>query len=404
MAMIFNSLIFGNIDSADYGIYITGEAVYNAPERAVEMVTVPGRNGALALDQGRWENIEVSYPAGCFGADQSDFASKISDFRNAVCSQLGYQRLTDTYNPNEYRLGVYASGLDVKPASMNRAGEFTISFDCKPQRFLTSGETEETVSDGETLTNPTQYEAKPLLMVEGPGTIQFNGFSIVIEAVTLGNIVLVPSKQLERSITFDNSLVNPGDAITLQSLKAPVYHSFNNLVSGAWSLGTSTDKTNADCAGFNVYVGWDGLDAYASFDISKISFVAGTAGNIVANCEVYATVGGTSYQNIHRLKVSYDGIDTISITWAIDSGTYSDYIAGTFGETRAISSVSALGHPTYIDCDLGECYMIKNDNIVSLNGVISLGSDLPTLAPGDNEITFDNTITELKVTPRWYKL
>ena len=89
MAMIFNSLIFGSINSADYGIYITGESVYDAPERAVEMVKVPGRNGALALDQGRWENIEVSYPAGCFGDDQNDFATRISNVRNAVVSQLG---------------------------------------------------------------------------------------------------------------------------------------------------------------------------------------------------------------------------------------------------------------------------------------------------------------------------
>ena len=70
---IFNSLKFGGVDSADYGIYITGEAVYNAPVRAVEMVKVPGRNGAVAMDQGYWENIEVTYPAGVFGDAETNF-------------------------------------------------------------------------------------------------------------------------------------------------------------------------------------------------------------------------------------------------------------------------------------------------------------------------------------------
>ena len=86
---IFNSLTFGGVNSADYGIYITGEAVFNAPERAVEMVDVPGRNGAIALDQGRWENIEVQYPAGTFGMDAEEFGTALSNFRNAIVSQIG---------------------------------------------------------------------------------------------------------------------------------------------------------------------------------------------------------------------------------------------------------------------------------------------------------------------------
>ena len=69
------------------------------------------------------------------------------------------------------------------------------------------------------------------------------------------------------------------------------------------------------------------------------------------------------------------------------------------------SSVMALGDPTYIDCDLGEAYKINTlGNYMSLNRYISLGSDLPELSSGENEVTFDNTRTELKVIPRWYKL
>ena len=36
-----NYLIFGGVNSANYGIYITGSGVYEAPERVVEKVTVP---------------------------------------------------------------------------------------------------------------------------------------------------------------------------------------------------------------------------------------------------------------------------------------------------------------------------------------------------------------------------
>ena len=401
---IFNSLIFGNIDSADYGIYITGEAVFNAPERAVEMVNVPGRNGALALDQGRWENIEVSYPAGCFGDDQNDFATRISNFRNAVCSQIGYQRLADTYNPNEYRLGVYASGLDVKPASMGRAGEFTITFDCKPQRFLTSGETETTVSSGGALTNPTQYESSPLLKVEGYGNISFNDHNISIENIVLGNVLLRESAQLEQNINFNGDLVNAGDKVTLKSVSAPVYY-WNDIM---WigEFAKTTTENNVTCSGFSGTPSVvQGVYAYVQFNVGDIQMTYGTAGDLITHYVAWIQLGNSQQIYVaYRLKITYDGAENISISWAIENDPYSTYIAGSFGEVRGNSTVSALGHPTYIDCDLGECYMYKNGEIVSLNGVISLGSDLPTLASGENEITFDNTITEVKITTRWWKL
>ena len=144
---IFNSLSFGGVNSADYGIYITGEGVFNAPKRAVNMVEVPGRNGSIAIDQGHWENIEVTYPAGTFGMDEQEFRTALSNFRNAIASQVGYQRLTDTYHPDEYRMAIYTDGLEVEPTTYNKAGEFELKFNCKPQRWLTSGEIPVTIGE-----------------------------------------------------------------------------------------------------------------------------------------------------------------------------------------------------------------------------------------------------------------
>ena len=118
---------FNGINSGDYGVFIGGDAVYNAPARVVEMIAVPGRNGALAMDEGRYENIEVTYPAFLADTTQADFASRVSELRNALCSVTGYQRLVDDYNPNEYRLAVYKSGLEVTPTQYNRAGGFDIT-------------------------------------------------------------------------------------------------------------------------------------------------------------------------------------------------------------------------------------------------------------------------------------
>ena len=143
---IYKSLFFDGEDSRDYGVYITGEAVFNAPEREVEMISIPGRNGQLALDKGRFENIEVTYPAGIYADTEADFAEAISNFRNLLCSRRGYVRLQDEYHPDEYRMAVYKNGLEVENALL-KAGEFDIVFDCKPQRYLTSGEEPITMGD-----------------------------------------------------------------------------------------------------------------------------------------------------------------------------------------------------------------------------------------------------------------
>ena len=188
----WGKLIFGGVDSSDYGIYITGEAVYNAPEREVEFIDIPGRNGSLAMDKGRYNNITVTYPAGAFGKNQEDFREALSAFRNAILSQKGYQRLEDTYHPEEYRLGVYAAGLEVSPASRGKAGQFDLSFVCKPQRFLSIGDYPIPVDSGDILQNPTVFDSSPLLEVDGYGTVSFNGFDIELDDSPLGVVDLIP--------------------------------------------------------------------------------------------------------------------------------------------------------------------------------------------------------------------
>lgn len=175
---IYKSLEFDGESSRTYGVYITGAAVYNAPTRDVEMIAIPGRNGAFALDRGRFENITVTYPAGIFADTETDFAKAISDFRNFLCSRSGYCRLTDEYNPNEYRLAVYKSGLEVEPALL-RAGEFEIVFECKPQRWLTSGESAVTVGEW----SEWETESGPIVEIEASETDKVKSLSVALEPI-----------------------------------------------------------------------------------------------------------------------------------------------------------------------------------------------------------------------------
>ena len=217
---IFNSLTFDNINSLDKGVYITGFAVYNAPERIVDMISIPGRNGNLAIDQGHFENIEVTYPAGCFANDLIEFAEKVGEFRNILASRYTYKRLTDDYNPDEFRLGLYKSGLSVDSVSYNRAGEFEITFDCKPQRWLVSGEETETFTTTGVIENPTDFPARPMLVVTGAGNLTVGEKTLtIIDGSGANQVIYIDCESMEAwevvgqgKISRNDYIQNAGDA------------------------------------------------------------------------------------------------------------------------------------------------------------------------------------------------
>lgn len=415
---IYKALKFDNVSSRTYGVYITGEAVYNAPKRDVEMITIPGRSGTFALDNGRFENIEVTYPAGIYADTEADFRQAISDFRNFLCSRKGYVRLSDEYNPGEYRMAVYKSGLDVDPA-MLRAGEFTITFDCKPQRWLTSGETAVTVTDGDTLTNPTLFEASPLLEATGNGAIEFNGYEIEFSGIPYGEVKLSGRKASilplsnTLTVTLSSSQLShllTGDAIYPEKKETEIVGRLKKTTSGGFTNGSIDSTSNALDAKIELYQ-QDANDYRADLYIYPdfgSGFVYGTSKTITSTAVYSYYVASTKYTETLQTSIIYNGSNTITFGLSMSgtlpsSTTRLNYVCN--GPTiYGFSTDPITGIPIYIDCDLGEAYIIDNGVYRSLNQYIDLGSELPTLASGSNTVTFDNTITQLKVTPRWWKI
>lgn len=412
----YKTFTFDSKSSADYGVYLTGEGVFNAPERSVEMVEIPGRNGNFALDKGRFENISVTYRVGMFDDDEENFANKVSAFRNWLCSKVGYVRLSDDYNPNEYRLAVYLSGLELEHDFLI-AGEAQITFDCKPQRWLTSGETAVSVADGGTLDNPTLFDASPLLEVKGYGNIDIGGQDIEIASVPIGDVTVADTKSIvfnspSKPIPFNainidisNVPTNNGDEITINEV----------ALSSDWSCGSDKTLSNESASIVsgdvsNVHasiVGGQTITMYLSVK-PQTPFYYGTSATKTAQVSVSVDVSslGTKTRTI-TLSIAYDGADTLTITYTETSATGLYNIGYTAGQARGIivnSTVSALGNPMYIDLDIGECWNEDSGVPVSVNNAVTLPSDLPVLPPGSTTFTYDNTITSFKVKPRWWKI
>ena len=413
----WGKLIFGGVDSSEYGIYITGQAVFNAPKRAVELIDVPGRNGAIAQDQGYYENITVTYPAGTFAKSPEDFREKLSAFRNAIISQKGYQKLEDSYHPEEYRMGLYASGLEVDAVHMNQAGQFELEFNCKPQRWLSVGSLPIPVDSGDFLINPTPFDAGPLLEIEGYGDIAFNGYEISLADGDVGVVEIIPRDVEEypgnqaKSYYMDTSLFNVGDDITIPPVVFTFYMTSNTaMYTGvSYSVGSgSTVSPTVTVPNWSANNKGNSLVTTVTFPQIVQAALSDTDTEVVKQAGI--TVTGTKYGG---------GTDTVAITctiyinWARIRIVMTATPTGTpivhhevwnLPAVTVDSSVNLLGHPTYIDCEYGEAYRKVNGEYQSLNKYVALGSDLPVLSPGQNKVTFDNTITDMKIAPRWWKI
>lgn len=408
---IYKSLSFDNTSSRNYGVYITGEAVYNAPERDVEMITIPGRNGAFALDNGRFDNITVSYPAGIYADTEADFAQAVSDFRNFLCSKKGYCRLTDEYNPNEYRMAVYKSGLEVSPA-MLRAGEFTIEFDCKPQRFLTSGETATAVASGGSVSNPTLFESKPLLEVVGYGTINLGGEDIILNDVKFVNVDYPYGQTPQGSIKakgLDDGRLNVGDTVTATNVKLAYSIEFpaGYTVTGHSLTVSSSDFTYA------LNINRRGRFLVATVSATSIS-MAYTTSTVAKNVmlsgyinytDANGTAGSLATTGSARFQI-YNGTDlNLNFTLSTANNNLVTRVQDvTCGGVSALSTVSVLNGTSYIDCEDGMAYRLINALPVSINKAVTLPAELPTLKPGSNTITYSGAITSFKIAPRWWKV
>lgn len=176
---ITKNLIINKKNLADFGVYVSSINTYNAPERDIEIVELEGRNGSLTIDRHRYKNIEVSYP--CIMLSDA-FRMNVEGLRNYLYSLIGYVRIEDDFNPQEYRLGRIKNKFEIEPKVYDNAAVFKITFDCKPQRFLKSGERALSVANNGIVRNPSRYPSKPLVRVYGTGTIGMNGQSITVNS------------------------------------------------------------------------------------------------------------------------------------------------------------------------------------------------------------------------------
>lgn len=162
--MRYNYFIFDGKPSADFGVWIAKSTMFDGAEHDDESVEVPGRNGAIIFSNGRYKNATLS--ASCY--IRRSVIPNVDGLRSFLSVHHEYARYEEAFRPDEFRMARFKGPFTV--STSDRVGAaFDLTFDCKPQRFLKSGEIPVTFSANGTIYNPTEYEARPLIRCYGTG-------------------------------------------------------------------------------------------------------------------------------------------------------------------------------------------------------------------------------------------
>lgn len=187
MAKLFNEftnkqglIVYDGESSADYGMVISEAPSFEAPVRKNTVFNVPGRNGSIVFQEDAFEDVQRNYKVWLTKAGEENFSDSVYGFASWLNSKVGYLRLEDNFEPKIFRLAYFNGGAHITNEMM-QYGETTISFTCRPERFYKDGEQALFVSDGVSINNPTKYASKPLIYLEGSGsvTVSISGVSIV---------------------------------------------------------------------------------------------------------------------------------------------------------------------------------------------------------------------------------
>ena len=167
-----NSFTFNGINSYDMGMRIEGKDVFSSPAYDMELKAIPGRDGEIINPNYRYPNVNVTYTVFVPSKSIAELNDKIRKIKQWLYKDVtAYHELTDTYDTDSYRSAVFASSLDIEE-QLNKIGTFTVRFSCYPYKFLNSGKDAVTISSGggdAILDNPTIFDSKPLIRINGNG-------------------------------------------------------------------------------------------------------------------------------------------------------------------------------------------------------------------------------------------
>lgn len=369
-----STIYFNGKSSADFGLIVEyyPESVHAA--RRGELITIPGRNGVIIREDGAYDTYSQTFQIWFRNTLNRDTFQTARDVAEWLLGASGFCRLEDTYEPEHFRLARFVGPLNVETVLKNH-GRATLEFDVQPQRYLKSGETPLTFAGGDvsTITNPTQFEARPLLrFTDTASTPPF-----VPVSITLNKDHIINSEGAVVDVSADQSMLG-------YAVSTPVSCSgkeYAIITGNGYAFLDSNGKSRR--GGFSPTGAWSNDSTLVNYRIAVPSW----ASTIV----------------VSRGR----GLDDTAALALQDFRPDAGAAAVTINGTTVNLDFSAKG-TIFLDCDLYDAYYDDGsnaNNAVSFSSSVDAYPTFPGLVPGLNTIVpNDGAILDFELVPRWWTL
>lgn len=362
-----HSITFNGKNSLEFSLYVSGDKTFNSPEKDYTKVSVPGRSGDLVISNNRYKNINVVYS----GIIINDYSNNVEKIRDWLLSPDGYCRLEDTYHPDEFRLACFSGPIDFDTLLLE-AGSTSLSFDCKPQRFLKSAEN---VYDYTYITDSTDTQKiyKPLTGDSAPLYISNHYYRKEI----VERYYDVDEEQLyyyDEKFILLTSQTQPTDWV--YNYKS--YYVLNEdiiIVNPTSQISKPLIQIDINSLKFKQNTYYKQLE---SFDI-----LMEKPSDWYWNFTNYYILSGNEYKNISK-----DSLYNYTVSVGTGIITLKDV---------------KINETYYIDCENLECYdgnfLCKNEKLII--------TKWPTFLSGNNtikELETNDVCCTIKINPRWWRL
>lgn len=187
--MLNETFYLDGIDASSAGIRLQAPIAFGKAVPIIETQAIPGRNGNFVFETGSYENRVGS--ASCFCL-QEDVETAISSAGRFLMSKKGYRRLETSDDQNHYWMALVKNSPQIE-MRLRVLAPFEIEFDCKPQRFVKSGENSVVFTESGSLSNQYGQTALPLITLYGNGTGTITIGRCVVDVKNLDGVLYLDS-------------------------------------------------------------------------------------------------------------------------------------------------------------------------------------------------------------------
>jgi len=204
---------YKGISSKEMHLRVLNDVLFTSPTRDVDLIQVPGRDGDLVMDNGRYNSVIRSIPCRIEAPANTNVEALVNRINNWLIDDGKFHPFT-WENDADFKYLARVEGDVISQRVLSRFGKMAVDFRLHPIKYLKSTLTPRQITTGTSIFNQFGVEAKPMIRIVGSGDITLNigGRPLVLRRIGTGCIIDSETQtitDLQGRVTLFDSMYSP---------------------------------------------------------------------------------------------------------------------------------------------------------------------------------------------------